>query len=298
PPSGACPGSRLRLMQVTSRVNTFRIPTVTHCCAEVTVRWGPGPVARQSVLLAGRPVREVGGYPGLVQVVGLTARLGGRDRALVIRESEMSQHAPDRWLVTIWAAQLLVDDLVGRQPELVVQLAPAGLALGDQGLQGGDELVVVARPARGGRPRRLWLADGVDPHPVLGHPRPGDRLTDPVTSRDIYDPQVGKRGAEDRGPVQAGEAGHLRKLRQCPSQAVPVDLGAEHAVGSAAQPVHKGQVALSVAHVMTGSVGPLLPEAPVRQLGRILSEEVLLGRPTTPVAARPRHSNSVPLRGL
>jgi hypothetical protein len=51
---------------------------------------GPGPVARDSVLLAGRLVREVGGYPGLVQVVGLTARLGGRDRALVIRESEMS----------------------------------------------------------------------------------------------------------------------------------------------------------------------------------------------------------------
>jgi hypothetical protein len=49
-------------------------------------------------------VREEGGYPGLVQVVGLTARLGGRDRALVIRESEMSQHAADRLLVTIWAA--------------------------------------------------------------------------------------------------------------------------------------------------------------------------------------------------
>src|SRR5215472_15911379 len=72
------------------------------------------------LLMAGCPVREVGGYPGLVQVVGLTARLGGRDRALVIRESEMSQHAPDRLLVTIWAAQLLVEDLVGRQPELVV----------------------------------------------------------------------------------------------------------------------------------------------------------------------------------
>ena len=28
---------------------------------------------------------------------------------------------------------------------------------------------------------------------------------------------------------------------------------------------------------MTGSVGPLLPEAPVRKLGRILGEEVLLG---------------------
>ena len=106
------------------------------------------------MLLAGRPVREVGGHPRLVQVVGLTARLGGRDRALVIRESEMSQHGPDRLLVTIWAAQLLVDDLLGRQPELVIQLAPASLALGDQGLQGGDELVVVARRARGGRAAR------------------------------------------------------------------------------------------------------------------------------------------------
>jgi hypothetical protein len=87
--------------------------------------------ACESVLLARRPVREVGGYPGLVQVVGLTARLGGRNRALVIREPEMRQHAPDRLLVTVRAAQLLVDDLVRRQPELVVQLAPAGLALGE-----------------------------------------------------------------------------------------------------------------------------------------------------------------------
>ena len=103
-------------------------------------------------------------------------------------------------------------------------------------------------------------------------------MTDPVASRDIHDPQVRKRRAEDRAPVQAGEAGHLRELRQRPSQGVPVDLGAEHAVGSSAEPVHKGQVALSVAHVMTGGVGSLLPEAPVvRQLGRILGQEVLPG---------------------
>jgi hypothetical protein len=189
----------------------------------------------------------------------------------------MSQHAADRLRVTIWGAQLLVDDLVGRQPQLAVQLAPAGLALGDQGLQGGDELVVVARRARRGRPRRLRLSDGVDPHPVLGHSRPGDSLADPVTSRDVYDPQVRKHGAEDRGTVQAGEAGHLRKLRQRPSKGVPVDLGAEQAVGSTAQPVHKGQIAFFATHVMTGSEGPLLPEAPVRKPGRILGQEVLPG---------------------
>ena len=82
---------------------------------------------------------------------------------------------------------------------------------------------------------------------------------------------------KDRAPAEAGEAGHLRKLRQRPPQVVPVDLGAEQAVGSTAQPVHKSQVALPVTHVMTGSVGAFLPEPPARQLRRILSEEVLLG---------------------
>src|SRR5262245_53649364 len=145
------------------------------CCCPAAPAWRTSPPhsppqalrrARQSVLVAGCPVREVGGYPGLVQVAGLTARLGGRDRALVIREPEMSQHAPDRWLVTSWAAQLFVDDLVGRQPEFAVQLAPAGLTLGDQGLQGGDEIVVVARRPSRRRPRRLRLADGVGPPPA------------------------------------------------------------------------------------------------------------------------------------
>jgi hypothetical protein len=75
-----------------------------------------------------------------------------------------------------------------------------------------------------------------------------------------------------------------------------VDLGAEHAVGRTAQPVRKGQVALPAAHVRTGSVGAPPPRSaspaawPDPRPGSTPG-----GSRRRPVAARPRHSNSVPL---